>query len=77
MKPYLFHCEAPSHSKRGMEEINLRHCGCLLLLLQDVLQYHRPDPHDLNRARQPPTGATMLSAMPQGRDGQPSIGLEL
>ena len=60
-----------------MEEINPRHCGCLFLLLQDTLQYHRPDPHDLNRARRPSTGVTMLLAMPQGRDGQASTGSEL
>ena len=33
VKPYLSHCEVPPHSKRGMEEINLCHCGCLFLLL--------------------------------------------
>ena len=34
VQPYLLYCEVPSHSKRGMEEINLRHCGCLFY-------YHR------------------------------------
>jgi len=48
--------------------------GCLLLQLQDLQQCHRSDPHDLNRARRPSTGATILSVMSQGRDGQASIG---
>jgi len=40
VQPYLFHCEVPSHSKRGMGEINQYHFGCPLLLLQDMQQYH-------------------------------------
>ena len=48
--------------------------GCLLLLLQDMQQCHRSNPHDLDRARQPSTEATILSAIPQGRDGQASTG---
>jgi len=65
VEPYLFHCGALPYSKRGTGEVNPCHCDHILvviiLLLQDRLQYLRPDHHDSNKARRPSTGITTPS----------------
>jgi len=66
VEPYLFHCGTLPYSKRSIGRVNPCHydhiLAVIVLLLQDMLQYHLHNHHDSNRARQPSTGMTTPSS---------------